>query len=297
MKIAFIGTGLMGRPMAERLLGAGHEVTVFNRTRSKAEALKDKGARVADSPARAARDAEAIILMLTDARAVRETLLGAETKKALAGKTVIQMSTIGPEESKSIKKDVEAAGGDYLEAPVLGSTPQAAAGELILMVGAEPAQFERFSGLLKVFGPNPVRVGRAGDGAAVKLAMNQLIATSLSAFALALAYVQARDISPETFMEVLRASAIYARFFEGKLPRMIQGDYANPHFPVKHLKKDVGLVLGEARRLGLSAPALKGVMKLLEASMEQGLADGDYAAIYEAVKPAGKKPKKDKKQA
>jgi 3-hydroxyisobutyrate dehydrogenase len=139
MKVAMIGTGLMGCPMAKRLLAAGHEVTVFNRTREKALPLEAPGARLAADAREAVASAECAVLMVKDAGAIRDLLYKDGTLPNLAGRTLSQMSTIRAAESTALEKDVLAAGGDYLEAPVLGSVPQAREGKLIVMVGGTPS--------------------------------------------------------------------------------------------------------------------------------------------------------------
>ena len=139
MKVSFIGTGLMGRPMAERLLVPEHEVTVYNRTRERAEPLAAKGARVAASAREAIEAGEAVVFMVRDGAAVRDLLTEGESFPDLTGRTVIQMSTIASAESVALAADVRRAGGDYLEAPVLGSVPQATEGSLLVMVGGSPS--------------------------------------------------------------------------------------------------------------------------------------------------------------
>jgi len=128
MRVAFIGTGLMGYPMAERVLAAGHELVAYNRTREKAEPLARKGARIADSAREAIAAGECAVFMVKDGSVVRELLSDEGVIPSLGGRTVIQMSTIGPAESVKLMEDVRGAAGDYLEAPVLGSVPQARRG-------------------------------------------------------------------------------------------------------------------------------------------------------------------------
>lgn len=282
MKIAFLGTGLMGQPMAARLAGAGHEVWAYNRTRDKAEALAAQGCRVADEPGAAVQAAEGVVLMLSDEAAIRQALLrGAGAH--LDGRSVVQMGTIGPAQSKALAAEVEALGGDYLEAPVLGSIPEAREGRLIVMVGASPQQFARWAPVLAALGPDPLHLGAVGRAAAVKLALNQLIGSLTTAFSLSLALVQREGVDPEAFMGILRQSALYAPTFDKKLARMLSHDYGNPNFPTRHMLKDVRLVLGEAERLGLASGMLAGVRDVLEDSVARGLADGDYSALFEAV--------------
>jgi 3-hydroxyisobutyrate dehydrogenase len=290
MHVAFLGTGLMGRPMAERLLVAGHRVSVYNRTREKALPLAAAGARVAAGAAEAVAGAECVIVMVRDAKAVR-ALLFAEaeaggTAPELYGRTVIQMSTIAPAESTALLAEVRRAGGEYLEAAVLGSTPQAREGKLTVLVGSTPEQLARWGELLRHFGPEPQRIGDVGQAMALKLALNQLIASLTAAFSLSLGLVRRRGINPELFMRVLRPSALYAPTFDARLPRMLARDFADALFPAELLLKDVDLVRSEAAARGLDTAALEGVRDVLARAVEQGLGRQDYSALYAVVDPA-----------
>lgn len=282
IKVAFLGTGLMGAPMAARVAAAGYPLTVYNRTRARAEPLAQSGAKVVDSPAKAISNADCVVLMLTDAAAIKILLLD-EARTVLANRTIIQMSTIAPRESMAIANEVAAAGGDYLEAPVLGSIPEAQAGKLIVMVGGQAEQFRQWHSLLGCFSANPRYIGAVGQAAAVKLALNQLIAALTAAFCLSLGFVQNNGVDVNLFMEILRESALYAPTFDKKLKRYLERDYANANFPTKHLTKDIALLLGEAGTLDTSA--LAGVFELLQETMMRGFGDADYSAIYEAIAP------------
>lgn len=285
MKVALIGTGLMGTPMAQRLLSANKPVIVYNRSLEKAEPLKAAGAEVAASPEEAVQKSDCVITMLTNAEAIRETLLSNGSQKHLSGRTVIQMSTISPTESQALSQDVAAVNGEYLEAPVLGSISEAKSGKLIVMVGAEPEQFQRCSDLLKCFGPEPHLIGPVGQAASLKLALNQLIAALTAAFSLSLGLIQRQGVDVEKFMEIVRHSALYAPTFDKKLPRMLNRDYADPNFPTQHLLKDVNLFLTEANSAGLETSQLAGIKHLLEGAIAQGLAAADYSSLFEAVNP------------
>jgi 3-hydroxyisobutyrate dehydrogenase len=277
--VAFLGIGLMGLPMAERLIAAGHSVTAYNRTAAKLEALS--GAMIAHSPAEAIAVSECVVLMLTNAQAIREVLVQAD----LRDRTVIQMSTISPDESRSLCAEVVEAGGTYLEAPVLGSIPEARSGKLIVMVGAESALFEQWRSLLQVLGENPVLIGSVGSAATVKLALNQLIGSLTSAFAASLGLILRQNVDVEAFMQILRQSALYAPTFDKKLQRMIDRDFENPNFPTKHLQKDMNLFIETARSSNLETAAVEGVKEILESAIEQNLSDLDYAALFAVVCP------------
>jgi len=285
MQTGFLGTGLMGLPMAKRLLAAGHPLTVYNRTRAKAEPLATDGATVADSPAAVLEAAECVVVMVSDGAVVQELLLSAQTQPKLAGRTIIQMSTIAPQESQKLAQEVAAAGGEYLEAPVLGSVPQAMDGQLILMVGSTPEQFAQWEDMLKHFGPEPLLVGPVGKAAALKLAMNQLIGSLTVAFGMSLGLVQQHGIDVELFMQILRQSALYAPTFDKKLPRMLDGNYADPNFPAKHLLKDARLFLAEAEGQHLNTTSIQTLCRILESTLDAGLAEQDYAALYAALLP------------
>jgi len=281
MHLGLIGTGLMGRPMGARLIDAGHQLTVWNRTREKAEPLAKLGGKVADEPAQVFAAGEATVVMLADGDAVKSALQGA----SLDGHTLLQMSTISPGESRQIAELVDGAGGQYLEAPVLGSTPQAESGDLIVMAGGSRELFDRWHDVLAAMGENPRHVGQVGQAAALKLALNQLIASETAAFAYSLGLVQKSGLEVETFMEILRGSPLYAEQFEKKLPRLLSGDFSDPNFPLKHLRKDVALCLAAGGPLGLGREPLQGVLTVVERGLDLGLGEGDYCALHDAINP------------
>lgn len=284
MKVGFLGTGLMGLPMAQRLLDANLELIAYNRTTEKLTPLKQAGAEIATHPQAVIQAAECIILMLTDAIAIHSVLFS-DSSQELTGKTIIQMGTISPTDSKEICDKVIAAKGEYLEAPVLGSIPEATAGKLIVMVGATKEQFQQWLPLLQNFGSEPLYIGEVGTAAAVKLALNQLIASLTTAFAQSLGLIQHQGIDVELFMQILRNSALYAPTFDKKLSRMVERNYDNPNFPTKHLLKDINLFITEAQASGLNISGAEGVRQIIEAAISQGFADADYSALFSAIDP------------
>ncbi|MCG6946672.1 MAG: NAD(P)-dependent oxidoreductase [Deltaproteobacteria bacterium] len=289
MKVTLIGTGLMGRPMGERILAAGHHLTVFNRSREKAELLRSSGAEIAASAAAAINSAECVILMLADGAAIREVLFDEDPKPDLGQRTVIQMGSISPTESIGFHQEVVECGGDYLEAPVLGSIPEARAGSLLVMMGASHFLFKRWCTFLQCFGPEPLLVGEVGKAAALKLALNQLIAFLTAGFAMSLGFVQRQGVEIDVFMKIVRQSALYAATFDKKLERMLNRDYANPNFPTKHLLKDVKLFRDEAEAVHLELRTIEGIGGLLALTLDKGFADDDYSAVFETVCPSDTK--------
>lgn len=282
-RIAFFGTGLMGFPMAKRLIASGFPLTVWNRTQEKATALAALGAQVAQTPAQALEHADVAVLMLAHADAIRETLLAEETVPLLSQKTVVQMGTIGPEESRALAQECAQHGGRYLEAPVLGSVPQAEAGQLEVMAGGEKALFDQLLPVLRCFGPRPRWIGPVGAAASLKLALNHLIAAQAAAFATSLALVQKAQVPLDVFVEILRESAFYAPTFERKLPVMLDPLHAKVNFPAKHMLKDVRLIRTTAEGLGLNATLVASLEALYAATEKSGLGDADYAAVAQIV--------------
>lgn len=285
MNYGLMGTGLMGLPLAERLLAAEFPLIIYNRTPEKAAVLVDVGATLVAQPKDLLLSAHCIILMLTDGAAIRETLLTPENLPLLKDRTVIQMGTIAPQESKDLQKTIVTAGGAYLECPVLGSIPEAQTGGLLLMVGSTPKQFTTWTPLLSNFGPNPRYIGEVGTAMALKLALNQLIAGLTSTFALSLGFVQQQGVEVPQFMEILRASALYAPTFDKKLQRMVDRNFANPNFPVKHLAKDVDLFLQESQSIRLHTNTLETIAEILKETIATGLSNSDYSALFNTIAP------------
>ena len=251
-RLAFLGTGLMGRPMAARLLRAGFPVAAWNRTPDKARSLANLGATVAASPAEAIRSAEAVLLMLADSAAIRATLLADDSRALLRGRTVLQMGTIAPAESTELAREVALIGGGYLEAPVLGSIPEAETGRLVIMVGADPDQLERWRPVLEVLGTEPRLAGPVGHAAALKLALNQLIATLTTGYAVGLGMVRRSGVDVELWADVVRSSALYSPAFDKKLPSMVERSFYPANFPARHLLKDIRLAVGAASKSACS---------------------------------------------
>jgi len=282
MNISLIGTGLMGQALVEHLLEQKQQVTVYNRTAENLTNSVRLGAVAVESAQAALEASDICLLMLSDATAINAVLTTIDAEY-LTNKTIIQMGTIAPGESRQLEALITANGGNYLECPVLGSLPEARTGTLILMAAGSPDSYTTALPLLQLLGTEPQYIGATGQGATVKLAMNQLIAGLTSSFALSLALVEKEGIKTEQFMNIVRASALYAPTFDKKLSRMLDRDFSKPNFPTKHLAKDTHLFLSVARQLGLETCALEGISQLLDKTLEQGLADTDYSAIIAGV--------------
>lgn len=282
MKISLIGIGLMGQALSEHLIAQEQQLTLFNRSPDKTAQFQQQGAVIAASAQEALHASEYCLLMLSDADAIN-SILDTISAESFRDKTIIQMGTIAPDESRSIAKRITDNDGHYLECPVLGSLPEARTGTLILMAGGSYNDYQRALPLLKLIGKEPQYIGDTGQGSTAKLAMNQLIAGLTSSFALSLALVSKEGIETEKFMKIVRESALYAPTFDKKLDRMLEQDFANPNFPTKHLAKDTRLFLSVAKQLDLETCALEGIAQLLDKTLEQGLHNTDYSALYSGV--------------
>ena len=272
----------MGFPMAQRLIRKGHDLAVFNRTVEKAYPLAQQGAVVSETSKDAITKSQCIILMLSDIKAIQETLFPS-CLDVLKNKTVIQMGTIAPDESIELEKMIQKNGGDYFECPVLGSRTEAADGTLILMVGSSKEQFQKWDGFLSILGPQPRYAGKVGQAAALKLAVNQLIAAHAASFSLSLGIVEKNNVDINVFMEILRKSTLYAPMFDKKLVNWTKRHYENPNFPVKHMLKDVELILREAQNKDIATEVLDGIHRVLMQAMDKGLGDKDYSSLYNVV--------------
>jgi 3-hydroxyisobutyrate dehydrogenase len=283
MKLAVLGTGLLGSEIAIRLKDRHFDVTAWNRTGDKAAALATVGIPTAAVAAEAIAGADAVLLLLADAEAIRATLFSKDAEAALDGRVIIQMGTISPNESRAIGRAVQRAGGEYLEAPVLGSLPEARTGRLIVMAGGELALYERCLPIFEALSEAPQRVGEVGQGAAMKLAMNQLIAGLTASFAYSLGLVRSEGIDVGQFMGLLRNSALYAPTFDKKLDKYLSHDYGQANFPVKHLLKDMSLFRQVAEQTTMDTAPLLALEAALARALGNGYGDADYSALYESL--------------
>jgi len=275
MRVAFLGLGIMGRPMAANLVKAGHEVTVWNRTPGK----DVEGARSAASPAEAARGAEVVWMCVSDTTAVESVLFGPQgVEESLAeGMTVVDSSTISPSATVKFAERVGARGARYVDAPMTGSKIAAEGGTLIFMVGGEEAAIENlkplFAGMGKVF----FRMGGTGKGQAAKLAMNLQIALIYEGFAEALTLATKLGVDAENLLQLINASMVRSGVVEYKAPFVLKRDFS-PNFPLRLMHKDIRLALAAAKEVRVKLPGLETVEEIYEMATEDGHENLDYAA-------------------
>jgi 3-hydroxyisobutyrate dehydrogenase-like beta-hydroxyacid dehydrogenase len=283
-RIAFAGLGIMGGPMAANLARAGFEVTVFTRTREKAERFAtEHDTRAAASPAEAASGADAFVSIVPDAPQVEEILFGEDgAAEALPdGALVLEMSTISPTASREIAGRL--APRPYVEAPVSGSKPKAEDGTLTIMAGGSPEDFERARPLFDAMGERIVHVGPTGHGQMAKLLTNTMGAVNAAVLAEAVRTAKAAGLDRDAFMEVAAGSAGASAMLALKGPPMFEERFEPALFKLEHMLKDVRHCLDEARALGIDLQLGALAETLYARAAEAGRGEQDFAAVYTAI--------------
>ncbi len=275
MRVAFLGLGIMGRPMAANLVKAGHEVTVWNRTPGK----EVEGAKTASSPLDAARGAEVVWMCVSDTKAVEGLLFGPQgaEESLTEGMMVVDSSTIAPTATRKFAERVRARGVQYVDAPVTGSKVGAEAGTLIFIVGGEESAIDRLKPLFSAMGKQFFRMGDTSKGQTAKLAMNLQIAMIYEGFAEALTLAAKLGVDAATMMPLIQASMVKSGVVEYKAPFVLQRDYS-PNFPLRLMYKDIRLALEAAKEARVKLPGLETVEEVYEVAAEDGYQDMDYAA-------------------
>lgn len=278
MKVAFLGLGTMGAPMAANLL-ARHSLAVWNRTPERARPLVDAGARLATSPADAARGAEAIVLMLADPIAVHAVVDGPDGVVAglAPDALVIDMSTVDPATARVTDAKVRARGGRFVDAPVSGTRKPAVEGKLVIMAGGDPADVARARPLLEAMG-RVVPVGGVGQGMAAKLVLNGLGAHMMTGFAAMLVLAARLGLDLRAMLEVIGSGAFSSPLYTSKAPRMLARDF-DADFTLALMHKDQELVLATAAEHGYAMPTLGAIRDVLAEGIAAGYGDGDLSGI------------------
>lgn len=283
--IAFIGLGIMGRPMAANLARAGGALSVWARRAAVRDAVAaELGARAAASPAEAARDADFCFTMVSDTRAVEEVTLGPDglAHGARPGSVVIDTSTIAPSGARRVAAELGAREVAFLDAPVSGGEQGAVAGTLSIMAGGDAAVFQRALPLLEVLGKQITHIGASGAGQVAK-ACNQLVAAqTVAAVAEAFAFARAAGADPARVREALLGGFARSRVLELHGQRILDDDYA-PGFKASLHLKDMNIVADEARAAGVHLPGADAARELLDALVTGGGGERDSAALAEIV--------------
>ena len=281
MKIGFIGLGIMGSPMAQHLLAAGHEM--FVRTRSKVpDALK--AATVCATNADVARAAEVVFLMLPDTPDVESVLFGGNgvASGLSKGKTVVDMSSISPIETKRFAKAINDLGCDYLDAPVSGGEVGAKNATLSIMVGGDEAVFAKIKPLFELMGKNITLVGANGDGQTAKVANQIIVALNIEAVAEALLFAARAGADPAKVRQALMGGFASSKILEVHGERMIKRTF-DPGFRIELHQKDLNLALSSARALGVSLPNTATAQELFNSCAAHGGKAWDHSAMVRAL--------------
>jgi len=281
MKIGFIGLGIMGSPMAQHLLAAKHEL--FVRTRSKVPA-ELAGATVCATNADVARTADIIFLMLPDTPDVEAVLFGKDgvVEGLSAGKVVVDMSSISPIETKAFAEKVNAAGAEYLDAPVSGGEVGAKAASLTIMVGGADATFERVKPLFELMGKNITHVGGNGDGQTTKVANQIIVALNIAAVGEALLFASKAGADPAKVRAALMGGFASSRILEVHGERMIKRTF-NPGFRIALHQKDLGLALSGAKAMGVALPQTASAAQLMQVCAAHGWDQLDHSALVKSL--------------
>ena len=283
-EVGFVGLGVMGGGVAKRLLHAGHEVTGWNRTPEKAEWLVDAGLRLADSPRDLAAASDVTFTMVTNTAAVRAVTQGPDGILAglRPGSVYVDMSTASPENSRALAAQVAELGAHMLDAPVSGSVSTLEEGKLTIMVGGETDVFDRVKPILEAIGPKVFHVGPNGAAVTMKIATNLSLAVQMLAFSEGILLAEKSGIPRETAVEVLLASVIASPMIAYRGPFVLeQPDEA--WFDVNMMQKDMNLALELGRQLDVPLPTTAVTNELLTAARAIGLAEQDFAAIFDVL--------------
>jgi 3-hydroxyisobutyrate dehydrogenase-like beta-hydroxyacid dehydrogenase len=283
-KIAFVGLGAMGGAMAQRLLAAGHPVTGYNRTRAKADALASKGLAVADSARAAVEGASVVLSMVTDSEALRDVALRPDGILAGLGRGAVwaEMSTVSPTVTRMLGERVAEKGATLLDAPVSGSTVTIAQGQLSFIVGGDAAALERIRPYLLAIGPTITHVGALGLAVTMKIAVNLSIGVQMLAFSESVLLAEKSGIPREKAVEAILKGVTASPMLKYRGPFVLDmPDEAL--FNVVLMQKDMRLALEQGRAVGVPLPATGLVHELLTGARGLGLAEKDFAAVFDVL--------------
>ena len=278
--IGFVGLGIMGKPMVRNLMKAGYSLTVYDIVGPSIEEVATDGARAASSAKEVAQKTPVVITMVPDSADSEAAILGPNgvLEGASRGSVVIDMSSIAPGTSQKLAAACEAAGVDFLDAPVSGGEPGAIAGTLAIMVGGKREVFDRHRDLFAAVGGSIVLCGDFGAGNTTKLANQIIVAANIEAVSEALTLVKKAGLDPSTVLEAIQGGLAGSTVLNAKGPMMIEGNF-NPGFRIRLHHKDLNNALITAKELGVGLPVTGLVQQMLTSLMNTGKADADHSAI------------------
>ncbi|MEM6737108.1 MAG: NAD(P)-dependent oxidoreductase [Bacteroidota bacterium] len=279
MKISFIGIGIMGSRMATNLLQSGVGLTIYNRSEAPRKKLKEIGAREATSLKEALSDADIVFTMLSKPEVIAELMLTAGLQDMKQNALWVDCSTVNPSFTQKASKVAKREGIRYLEAPVAGSSPQAEAAELVILVGGEERELNEAKPYLEMMGQKVLHLGAVGKGASFKLVINVMLATGMVAFAEALKFGESMGLDKEFLLKTIPNLAVSPPFTKMKAEVIKEGNY-HPQFPLELLYKDLHLAAQTAYENDQALPYATMAKELYAMAMNQGLGRKDMAAVY-----------------
>ncbi|MFI2743176.1 NAD(P)-dependent oxidoreductase [Zhouia sp. PK063] len=284
MKIGFIGLGIMGSRMAANLLKGGHNLTVYNRTKSKANELLKNGAKWADNPVSLVKEVDVLITMLEKPDVVNLVALGeGGFLNAMKPNSIwIDVSTVNPSFSKKLSETATAKNVRFLDAPVSGSKVPAEKGELIFLVGGNENDLKEVQPLLDLMGSKTLHIGQHGMGSAMKIMINQMLGQAMLAFSESLSLGIAMGIDKTKAMDVLLNSAVSAPILTAFRSRIEEENY-EPNFPLKHLQKDLQLFTDTAFEYQKATPLTNTAKEVYAIAKQQEMADLDFSAVFQLL--------------
>jgi 3-hydroxyisobutyrate dehydrogenase-like beta-hydroxyacid dehydrogenase len=286
--LGFVGLGAMGSRLAGRLIDAGNEVYGYNRTKSRAQPLIERGLQWRDSPVDVAAAADVVFTMITDDAALEAITLGPDGILAglQEGKVYVDMSTVSPRASRELAARVDSLGAQMLDAPVSGSIPQAESGTLAIFVGGSESAFATAEPLLHELGQTVTHVGTNGQGLLVKLAVNISLAVQTLAFSEGLLLAERGGVEPRLAAEAMSTSSIGSPMLKARVPLLLDLP-EQAWFDVALMAKDIGLARDAADELAIPLPTAAVAQEMLARASDLGYAHRDLAALHEVLAKSG----------
>jgi 3-hydroxyisobutyrate dehydrogenase len=289
MKVGIIGTGLMGKAIATRILSTGHELIVYNRTQNKAVSLRKLGAQIADSPENVAKSSDLVIIIVKDAKAVELVSFG--KNGVVHGKhknlIVADMSTISPISSQKIASRFQKYGIPMIDSPVMGGPALAEKGQLVVMIGGKSSIYAKCKPVFDAIGERTFHLGDNGSGDAMKLAMNLQIAILALAISEGIILAKRSGLDPLTFLEVLNSTYFRTGMSVNKGPKMAKDDF-KPSFFLSMMQKDLDEINYTAKKYGANLPIAKLANAIYQKAIKKGLGKLDYTGILSYLEKMSK---------
>ena len=287
MKVAFIGLGIMGSRMASHLIARGYEVYVYNRDAAKAEDLVAAGAVLCESPAACAAAAPVVFTMLADHDAVEAVAKGPDGLFSIAGdnRLWVNSSTVGPDFSRRMAHEAEGVGYRYLDAPVTGTKGPAERGELVFFAGGDTDDMAEAKPFTDLMGSKVVNMGPVGQGSAIKLVINHMLASSMVAFSEGMALGRGMGLNRSLLMTILLNTPVVAPFLQAVCKRIDSGD-DEVNFPLGLMRKDMQLATEAAYQTGVAMPSTNAMKEVYALAEQAGLSRKDFSAVFDFLNPS-----------